>query len=98
MPNPRTTAIDVLIVDNDPRLRGFLANAVGENGYTIDCAGTIEEALFLLRKNNYKVVLTEMVLDRLIGPEIVRESRLQPGPPYVIVIRKMAQSTPPSTV
>ncbi|HZS49122.1 MAG TPA: sigma-54 dependent transcriptional regulator [Blastocatellia bacterium] len=86
MPNPRTTAIDVLIVDNDPRLRGFLANAVGENGYTIDCAGTIEEALFLLRKNNYKVVLTEMVLDRLIGPEIVRESRLQPGPPYVIVI------------
>ncbi len=86
MLNSRTISSDILIVDNEPSLRELLTATIREKGLSIDCAGTVEEAVYLLRKNRYKVVLTEMFFGSMSGQDVVREARQQPGPPYVIVI------------
>jgi signal transduction histidine kinase/ActR/RegA family two-component response regulator len=70
----------VLVVEDDPRVSRSTVAALEELGYAaISCAGG-REALDLLAKNdNIDLVITDVMMPEMTGPELIREmARLYP--------------------
>jgi CheY-like chemotaxis protein len=57
----------VLVVDDDATIRELLASVLGREALTVDLAADGQEALNLLRKNTYSVVLLDLVMPVLDG-------------------------------
>ena len=62
--------IHILIVDDDPDIRNLLHKFVKMAGYNISLVSSAEEALDLLKTNNFHVVLTDIVLPGKSGLEL----------------------------
>lgn len=65
----------VLIVDDDPRLRLFLSGELGIEGYTPREAGDGQEALMELRRQPADLVLLDWQLPDFSGVEVCRRIR-----------------------
>ena len=65
----------LLIVDDDPELRGFLATELGVEGYDCEQAGTAQEALGLIRGQSWDLVLLDWGLPDFSGVEVCRRMR-----------------------
>ena len=66
----------VLIVDDDPAIRELVAETLGEEGYEVTLAGDGLEALQLVQEQRPDLVLTDIVMPRLSGPELHARLRL----------------------
>ena len=55
----------ILIVDDDEQLVEAYRDFLSELGYSVDCAGEIEEAQTLLTHFPYSVVITDLRLSKL---------------------------------
>jgi two-component system response regulator MprA len=65
----------LLIVDDDPELRSFLATELGVEGYGCEQAGTAQEALGLIRSQSWDLVLLDWGLPDFSGVEVCRRMR-----------------------
>lgn len=65
----------VLVVDDDPGVRGFVSEALEREGYTVLKAGDGEEALRIFReyRGPIHLIITDVIMPRLTGPEWVRQ-------------------------
>lgn len=71
-PAPQSQQIPViLIAEDDPVLRGLLANHLQKAGYLIVEAGTGEEALQRLRDMSIDVMLTDLNMPKIDGLEVI---------------------------
>lgn len=71
----------VLVVDDNAEIRGLLTSLLGRRNMTVDQAGDGREALELLRKNKYTVVLLDLMMPNVSGFEVldaIENSRMQP--------------------
>lgn len=66
----RHTDTHILIVDDDTSVRGTMQDYLTNAGYRSHAAGTAEEALELLKKNTYHVVITDILLPGMGGLEL----------------------------
>jgi CheY-like chemotaxis protein len=57
----------VLVVDDDVEIRRILVTALRQRGLTIDQAVDGEEAVSLLRENQYSVVVLDLMMPQLDG-------------------------------
>lgn len=57
----------LLLVDDDPNLRMLLAYAIGQEGYQITEANDGVEALDLVQRNIFDIILLDMVMPRCDG-------------------------------
>lgn len=74
----------VLIVEDDPMLRRYLAAALQECGYEVVLAANGEEALRMLRECPVDVVLTDVLMPEQDGVALMAElKRVQPDLPVV---------------
>ena len=62
----------VLVVDDEADIRELIDLTLARMGLAADCAGTVGEALGLLRDNRYQLCLTDMRLPDGDGLQIVR--------------------------
>ncbi len=62
----------VLVVDDEADIRELIDLTLARMGLAADCAGTVAEALALLRDNRYQLCLTDMRLPDGDGLQIVR--------------------------
>lgn len=62
----------VLVVDDEADIRELIDLTLARMGLAADCAGTVAEALALLREQRYQLCLTDMRLPDGEGLEIVR--------------------------
>ena len=60
----------VLIVDDDPALRRFLAGELAVEGYAVEMAGTGQQALIRLREAPWDLVLLDWILPDFTGVEV----------------------------
>ena len=67
--------VQVLIVDDDPELRKFLAGELTVEGYAVEVAGTGQEALGRIRKGGLVLVLLDWTLPDFSGVEVCRRMR-----------------------
>ncbi|MEW5993004.1 MAG: response regulator [Candidatus Zixiibacteriota bacterium] len=64
----------VLVVDDEEVIRSFLAEVLGEE-YEVTLACDGDEAIDLIRRNRYDVVITDLKMPRVPGEEVVKLSK-----------------------
>lgn len=75
----------VLVVEDEPALRGQLADALKAQGYAVDVAADGEEACYFALEYNYDVAVMDLGLPKLDGMEVIRRTRAK-GKTYPILI------------
>jgi len=87
----------VMVVDDEPAVAAFLANALARFGYRTSTFTSAEAALQHLVDPNelYDLILTDMTMPHLSGEDLLREAkRLRPALPVVICTGFSASMTP----
>jgi DNA-binding response OmpR family regulator len=88
-PEPRTRKMKdytLLLVDDDP----FILEGIGEdlkhNGYQVTCADSGDEAVSLLEKNTYDLVITDLVMARTDGIQVLKKTKDTNSETVVIIL------------
>jgi two-component system, NtrC family, response regulator AtoC len=77
---------NILIVEDEPRMRRLLEISLGEDGHSVQTAEDAEKGLASLRKNNIDLVVTDLKLPGMNGLEFLQEGkRLNPALPFVVM-------------
>jgi DNA-binding response OmpR family regulator len=86
----------ILIVDDEPSIRETLAEVLSSQGREILTASSGEEALALLQKETYDLVLLDLVMPGLSGLQVMEKA--QKIAPSTIVIMLTAHGTLSSAI
>ena len=65
----------VLLVEDEPRVAGFIAKGLREQAYAVDIARDGEEALYYAGVNEYDLVILDVMLPVKNGYDVCREIR-----------------------
>jgi response regulator RpfG family c-di-GMP phosphodiesterase len=76
----------ILCVDDEPSIRMFCRFALQADGLTCDEVGGGEEALEVLQQKAYDLVLLDVLMKGMGGPEVCRRLREQPPCPHLKII------------
>jgi two-component system, NtrC family, nitrogen regulation response regulator NtrX len=76
----------ILIVDDEEGIRESLASILRDERYSVDAVASGEEALSLVGKNEFQVVLLDIWLPGIDGMETLTRIQDFPRPPAVIMI------------
>jgi DNA-binding NtrC family response regulator len=79
-------AYRILIVDDEKNIRDALKEALKEHGYQLRTAGSGAEALVLLEKEPYHLVLLDLVLGDNDGLQILRHIKRQTPQTEVVIV------------
>ncbi len=69
----------VLVVDDEPHIRGFLMLVLEDEGFSVDTATDGCEALTKARASAPDVILLDLIMPTLDGPGFLRECRADPA-------------------
>jgi len=76
----------VLVVDDDPRMRAALEEAIRRIGFPVEACGDGVEAVGKLARAPYSLVVTDMKMPRMGGLELLREIRRRgTGQPVLVI-------------
>ena len=76
----------ILIVDDEKKLRHILQIILEQKGYLTDSAENGEEALKLIKTNNYSMVMTDIKMPVMDGISLLREiKKIDPDYPVIIL-------------
>src|SRR5262245_45459392 len=65
----------ILVVEDEARLAGQLATAIGDAGYAVDCAADGERADFLAHTEAYDAVVLDLGLPKVDGLTLLKRWR-----------------------
>ncbi len=77
----------LLVVDDDPEVRAFVASLLRDIGYVVAEAEDGETALRLLEKEGkIDLLITDLAMPSMTGPELImRARRIAPGLPVILI-------------
>ncbi len=75
----------VLIVDDEKSIRRTLAEFLRKEGYEVDTAEEVDQALALLGKTEFDLVITDIIMPRISGIELLEQIR-QSRPDIQVII------------
>src|SRR5258707_4197067 len=77
---------NILIVEDEPRMRRLLEISLGEDGHSVHSAEDAEKGLAHLRKGLVDLVVTDLKLPGMNGLEFLEEGkRLNPALPFIVM-------------
>ena len=77
---------NILIVEDEPRMRRLLEITLGEDGHTVNTAEDAEKGLAFLRKEAADLVVTDLKLPGMNGLEFLQEGkRLNAALPFIVM-------------
>ena len=80
------SAANILIVDDDRLVRRFMSESLRGLGYQVHDVGDGAEALILLDRHRFDLLLADFAMPGMNGAEVARAAQLkQPGLPVLIV-------------
>lgn len=82
----------ILIIEDDENINGLLCNILHRNGYEVQCALNGWEGYELAMKNEYSLILMDLMLPLKSGEEILRELRTKKNTPVIVLSAKNAVS------
>lgn len=86
----RLSAPRILVVADDEHMRGLLAAVLRAEGHAVDAASDRTTAVTFIERHAYAVVLSDVRMPRLEGPELVRaleEQRPDAMPALIFLVR-----------
>ena len=79
-------AVRILVIEDEPRILGFLARGLEAEGFAVDGARNGREGLKRAQRDPYDLVLLDLLLPGLDGLSVLHElSQTRPDLPVVIV-------------
>ena len=85
----------VLVVEDDAPIRALLATLLAHNGYSCELSQDGDEAVRLLRANDYDAILLDLMLPGQFGFDVIRflDEERPALSPRVIVLTAASQTT-----
>lgn len=65
--------VKILVIDDEPDITFVLEGLLSKEGYAVDTAGGVAEAEEKMVKNNYDLILADIVLGSETGVDILRQ-------------------------
>ncbi len=65
----------ILLVEDEPRVAGFIAKGLREKAYAVDVAADGETALFCASENDYDLIILDLMLPIIDGVAVCRRLR-----------------------
>lgn len=76
----------ILVVDDDEQMREDISEMLSREGYTVSHVGSGEEALEEIKKGDFDVILTDLIMPGIDGMEVLRQSkRLKPAVRVIMI-------------
>ena len=78
--------LKILVVEDEPKVASFLKQGLEEEGYNVDKANDGESGEKLALKNNYNVILLDVLMPGMTGIELCRKIRsVKPSVPVLML-------------
>jgi CheY-like chemotaxis protein len=81
---PRRREGHILVVEDEPTVARLTREVLGAAGYRISERRNGKEALELLRRQEFDLVLSDVIMSEMSGPEMVKEQRASGRSPRVL--------------
>lgn len=65
----------ILLVEDEPRIAGFVSKGLRESAFAVDVCETGEEALYQAEINSYDLIVLDVMIPKKDGYEVCRELR-----------------------
>lgn len=78
----------ILIVEDEPDIREMIEEALTQPEYTIYTAGDGQEALELIRQNDFDLIILDLMLPKVNGMTVLKKVREQNTVPILILSAK----------
>lgn len=88
--------MNLLIVEDEPRMLELLRRGLGEEGHSVTCAPDGEEGLYLARNYHFDVVILDVMMPKLDGFQVLQRMRSAKIPTSVLMLT--AKDTVPDVV
>jgi DNA-binding response OmpR family regulator len=76
----------ILVVDDDEQMREDISEMLSREGYTVSHVGSGEEALEKIKKGDFDVILTDLIMPGIDGMEVLRQSKkLKPAVRVIMI-------------
>jgi len=83
---PQRPAASVLVIDDDPDVRGFIADTLEEQGYRVRQAADGRQGLAEIQRETPDLVIVDFIMPGLSGAEVAKKIRAKlPGQPILFV-------------
>jgi two-component system, OmpR family, response regulator len=92
-PGSFATAARLLVVDDEPQIREFIARALSAAGYAIDLSGSGRDGLRQAMAGDYDLVILDLVMPDMDGQEILARLRRERPDQAVLVLSCLADVT-----
>ena len=79
---------NILIIEDDPKIRRYLELELVHEGYNIDLAIDGKEGLKLFRENTYSLILLDLMLPHMSGEEVCKTIRNESNIPIIVLTAK----------
>ncbi len=76
----------ILLVDDEPLLTEELQEALEFDGYEVETASSVDDALKIFDRSSFDLIITDLKMPRLTGLDLLRHLQGQTDPPRVIVL------------
>ncbi len=67
--------IKVLVIDDEPAISRMLSMALSKKGYQVDTADNGETGVKKLQSDEYHLVITDMLMDKMSGEKVLEKVR-----------------------
>lgn len=81
---------NVLVIEDDQKMRSGLVELLGDEGYLVETAENGQTGLEKIKKKDYDVVLTDLIMPAVGGMEVLRETKRMKPKTHVILITAFA--------
>jgi len=65
----------IIVVDDEPAVRELLVDILSQDGYSIECSATPDDALEKMRAEHFDLLFTDLLMPEMDGFELIREAR-----------------------
>ena len=79
MPDKPPTPASILVIDDETAILKMLDMALSRKGYQVDTADSGENGVKKLQTNEYHLVITDMVMGRMSGEDVLEHVRSLKG-------------------
>ncbi len=84
------TKTRILVVDDEPTLRSVISEVLTDDGHEVVTAASGEQALALFRKSPFPIVMTDIIMGRMSGLDLLKEVKIFDPDTLVIMMTSHA--------